>query len=161
MSLYIAFVGLNYRFSCSLQSHTRYHIRYTSIVIVRPPHWIFTELNRPSPPHTNHILRGRYLTTRPQPDNSPTRTPNTIITTTMCYQIVERYAACGCIYHRHGVDPCPASGRHAPTERTVPVGYMCPSHESQAGVQSSGYGHYSSGSSSRSSGHRSSGRSRH
>lgn len=80
----------------------------------------------------------------------------------MCYMIVERYAACGCIYHRHGIDPCPSQGRHQPTERTVPVGYMCPSHEAQAGLQSSGYGHYSSGSSSRSSDHRSSGhRSRH
>ncbi|CAC9892546.1 unnamed protein product [Aureobasidium pullulans] len=48
----------------------------------------------------------------------------------MCIQVVERYAVCRCIYHRHSLDPCAAYGSrsHGITERIVFVGYKCPSH---------------------------------
>lgn len=52
----------------------------------------------------------------------------------MCYQVVERYAACRCIYHQHNIDPCPAYGQrgHLVQERTVLVGHVCPRHSSSA-----------------------------
>ena len=48
----------------------------------------------------------------------------------MCIQVVERYAACRCTYHRHSIDPCAAFGTrgHGVSERTVFVGYKCPTH---------------------------------
>lgn len=48
----------------------------------------------------------------------------------MCYQIVERYAVCKCLYHRHAIDPCNNYGRpgHGVTEKTVLVGFACPDH---------------------------------
>jgi hypothetical protein len=46
----------------------------------------------------------------------------------MCIRIVEKYAVCGCIYHVHGVDACPAYGRHEVADRVVQVGYACPRH---------------------------------
>lgn len=51
----------------------------------------------------------------------------------MCIQIVERYAACHCLYHRHAVDACAATGLrgHQIQERTVYVGYKCPQHSSR------------------------------
>lgn len=49
---------------------------------------------------------------------------------TMCYQIIERYAVCRCLYHRHSVDPCQRYGQqgHGTTEKTVLVGFTCPDH---------------------------------
>lgn len=48
----------------------------------------------------------------------------------MCIQIVERYAACRCIYYKHAVDPCPSYGRRGHEIRTkeVSVGYKCSRH---------------------------------
>ncbi|KAI1111745.1 hypothetical protein F5Y14DRAFT_302516 [Nemania sp. NC0429] len=48
----------------------------------------------------------------------------------MCYQVVELYAACRCIYYQHAVDKCGAYGRpgHAISKRTIPVGYTCSLH---------------------------------
>ncbi|CAD0115200.1 unnamed protein product [Aureobasidium uvarum] len=50
----------------------------------------------------------------------------------MCIQVVERYAVCRCLYHRHSIDPCAAYGSrsHGITERVVFVGYKCPTHSS-------------------------------
>ena len=48
----------------------------------------------------------------------------------MCIQIVERYSTCGCVYYRHGVDPCSAYGRHGVTEKIVMVGLTCTHHSS-------------------------------
>jgi len=50
----------------------------------------------------------------------------------MCLQVIERYAACRCLYHKHAVDPCQAYGQrgHPVQERTVFVGYACSSHSS-------------------------------
>jgi hypothetical protein len=50
----------------------------------------------------------------------------------MCIQVVERYAACGCIYTVHGIDACALYGRHPVTEQTIYVGYKCPSHSGRA-----------------------------
>lgn len=46
----------------------------------------------------------------------------------MCYQFVERYSECRCLYYRHAVNPCEAYGQrgHYPQEKTDVVGYACP-----------------------------------
>jgi hypothetical protein len=48
----------------------------------------------------------------------------------MCYQLVERYSVCRCLYYRHAIDPCQAYGQygHMVQEKTVLVGYACPTH---------------------------------
>ncbi|KAF2091106.1 hypothetical protein K490DRAFT_33572 [Saccharata proteae CBS 121410] len=48
----------------------------------------------------------------------------------MCYQVVERYAVCRCLYHKHSVDPCSSYGQygHPVQEKTVLVGYACSVH---------------------------------
>ncbi|KAF2450723.1 hypothetical protein P171DRAFT_348495 [Karstenula rhodostoma CBS 690.94] len=50
----------------------------------------------------------------------------------MCYQVVERYSVCRCLYYRHSIDPCAAHGQrgHTIQEKTVLVGYACSSHGS-------------------------------
>ena len=56
-----------------------------------------------------------------------------IATFKMCYQIVERYSVCRCLYYRHSIDPCQRYGQrgHSTTEKTVLVGYACPDHSSR------------------------------
>ena len=51
----------------------------------------------------------------------------------MCLQVVEIYAHCGCFYHQHAVDPCPARNTpgHRIRVREVPVGYACNRHAAQ------------------------------
>ncbi|KAF2627512.1 hypothetical protein BU25DRAFT_301398, partial [Macroventuria anomochaeta] len=48
----------------------------------------------------------------------------------MCYQVVERYSVCRCLYHKHAIDPCAAHGQrgHMVQEKTVLVGYACSLH---------------------------------
>ena len=48
----------------------------------------------------------------------------------MCYQVVERYSVCRCLYYKHAIGPCAAHGErgHAVQEKTVLVGYVCSSH---------------------------------
>ncbi|KAJ4987573.1 hypothetical protein SVAN01_06886 [Stagonosporopsis vannaccii] len=48
----------------------------------------------------------------------------------MCFQVVERYSVCRCLYHRHAIDPCAAHGQrgHMVQEKTVLVGYACAQH---------------------------------
>ncbi|KAH7122531.1 hypothetical protein B0J11DRAFT_341814 [Dendryphion nanum] len=46
----------------------------------------------------------------------------------MCMQVVEKYAVCHCMYHKHSVDPCPYYGRHSVIEKIVYVGSSCPNH---------------------------------
>ncbi|EGP90926.1 uncharacterized protein MYCGRDRAFT_32232 [Zymoseptoria tritici IPO323] len=48
----------------------------------------------------------------------------------MCIQIVERYAVCRCLYHRHAIDPCAARNQrgHVVQERIILVGYTCGLH---------------------------------
>ncbi|KAK3904147.1 hypothetical protein C8A05DRAFT_13945 [Staphylotrichum tortipilum] len=55
----------------------------------------------------------------------------------MCYQLVELYSACRCLYYQHAVDRCAAYGRpgHGIQRRTILVGYACSDHTSH----SSGY----------------------
>ena len=84
----------------------------------------------------------------------PPRTPK------MCYQLVELYSACRCLYYQHAVDRCSSYGRpgHGIQSRTILVGYACSEHSSHhsAGYdysydQYSDSGHHSSHHSSRSS----------
>ena len=48
----------------------------------------------------------------------------------MCLQVTERYAVCKCLYYKHAVDPCGnrAQRGHGIQEKTVLVGFACPSH---------------------------------
>ena len=46
----------------------------------------------------------------------------------MCYQLVEVYSSCQCLYYKHAVDRCGNFGRHPVTERTIVVGYACSVH---------------------------------
>ncbi|RAH49447.1 uncharacterized protein BO95DRAFT_285104 [Aspergillus brunneoviolaceus CBS 621.78] len=48
----------------------------------------------------------------------------------MCYKLVERFAACRCLYFQHAVDPCEAYGQrgHSVQEKVVLVGYACAQH---------------------------------
>lgn len=59
--------------------------------------------------------------------------PHLTHSSNMCYQIVERYSVCRCLYYRHSIDPCQRYGQrgHSTTEKTVLVGYACPDHSSR------------------------------
>jgi len=48
----------------------------------------------------------------------------------MCYQVIERYSRCRCLYYKHAIDPCAAHGErgHTTQEKTVLVGYACSLH---------------------------------
>ncbi|CAI9626944.1 unnamed protein product [Alternaria burnsii] len=48
----------------------------------------------------------------------------------MCYQVIERYSVCRCLYYKHAIDPCAAHGQrgHGIQEKTVLVGYACSTH---------------------------------
>lgn len=48
----------------------------------------------------------------------------------MCYQLLELYSACRCVYYQHSVDRCPKYGEpgHGITHRTILVGYSCNDH---------------------------------
>ncbi|KAI8628488.1 hypothetical protein F5Y19DRAFT_438091 [Xylariaceae sp. FL1651] len=59
----------------------------------------------------------------------------------MCYQIVEVYSACRCLYYQHAVDVCSDYGRlgHEISKRTILVGYACESHAAGSNGSSIGY----------------------
>ncbi len=48
----------------------------------------------------------------------------------MCCQIIERYAGCRCLYHKHSLDHCQRYGAkgHPTTEKTILVAFNCPDH---------------------------------
>ncbi|KAF2114732.1 hypothetical protein BDV96DRAFT_84156 [Lophiotrema nucula] len=52
----------------------------------------------------------------------------------MCYQVVERYSTCQCLYYKHAVDPCAAQGQrgHNVQEKKVLVGDTCAQHPADA-----------------------------
>jgi hypothetical protein len=51
-------------------------------------------------------------------------------TSSMCLRVVEKFPACGCVYHVHAVDRCSYYGRHQVVDRVVWVGHSCPDHSS-------------------------------
>ncbi|KAK8084516.1 hypothetical protein PG997_005787 [Apiospora hydei] len=60
----------------------------------------------------------------------------------MCYQIIELYSACRCLYYQHAVDKCASYGRpgHSVTRKTILVGYACAVHSAQSyGGSTAGY----------------------
>lgn len=59
----------------------------------------------------------------------------------MCYQVLELYSACRCLYYQHAVDRCPRYGKrgHGITQRTILVGYACMDHSSHSGQYSTRY----------------------
>jgi hypothetical protein len=65
----------------------------------------------------------------------------------MCYQLVELYAACRCLYYQHAVDRCPSYGSsgHYVEQRTIYVGYACHVHSSRSGQYASEYTYSDSG----------------
>ncbi|EEU38137.1 uncharacterized protein NECHADRAFT_48363 [Fusarium vanettenii 77-13-4] len=48
----------------------------------------------------------------------------------MCWQIIELYSACRCLYYQHAIDRCVSYGRlgHTVERRTIFVGYACSAH---------------------------------
>lgn len=63
----------------------------------------------------------------------------------MCYQIMEVYSACRCLYYQHAVDRCAAYGRpnHGVELREVYVGYACSIHSAPQSQYSATYSSYS------------------
>lgn len=99
--------------------------------------------------HSNIIVA---FTKSPDFETS-TKSPTAV---TMCIQVVERYAACRCIYYRHATDPCSSYNQrgHRIVVKEVSVGYKCSRHSVSKSYTSSQQYHYSdsgygSGSSSR------------
>lgn len=92
------------------------------------------------PPLTNHLILAPTTTTKP--------------TEIMCIQVVERYAACRCVYYKHAIDPCSSYKQrgHMTSTREVSVGYKCSRHtlskpytsSHQYSYPDSGYGSSSS-----------------
>ena len=64
---------------------------------------------------------------------SAARKPNSLAHT-MCYQLVELYAACRCLYYKHAIDRCAGYGSHGHCiqQRTIYVGYACTAHSSRS-----------------------------
>ncbi|KAH7240532.1 hypothetical protein MRS44_012931 [Fusarium solani] len=48
----------------------------------------------------------------------------------MCWQLLELYSACRCLYYQHTIDRCASYGRpgHSIEHRTIFVGYACSAH---------------------------------
>ncbi|KAK2051109.1 hypothetical protein LY76DRAFT_557575, partial [Colletotrichum caudatum] len=48
----------------------------------------------------------------------------------MCYQIVELYSSCRCLYYQHAIDCCGGQGKleHSIKKHTILVGYACHTH---------------------------------
>ncbi|KAF4785225.1 hypothetical protein HER10_EVM0003955 [Colletotrichum scovillei] len=65
----------------------------------------------------------------------------------MCYQLVELYSACRCLYYQHAIDRCAAYGRpgHSIQNRTILVGYACHAHSSSHSTYASQYSYSDSG----------------
>ncbi|CAG9999368.1 unnamed protein product [Clonostachys byssicola] len=65
----------------------------------------------------------------------------------MCYQVVELYSACKCLYYKHAVDRCVSYGRkgHYTEQRTIYVGYACAVHTSSYSQPSGNYSYSDSG----------------
>ncbi|KAK4178316.1 hypothetical protein QBC36DRAFT_182944 [Triangularia setosa] len=64
----------------------------------------------------------------------------------MCYQLIERYSSCRCLYYQHAIDRCAAYGRvgHTIQQRTILVGYACADHTAHSsGYDEYGYSQYS------------------
>lgn len=53
----------------------------------------------------------------------------------MCFQLLERFTACKCLYYSHAVDRCQSYGRkgHIVTRREIIVGYACLDHTEHQG----------------------------
>lgn len=55
----------------------------------------------------------------------------------MCYQVIERYSVCRCIYYQHAIDRCQGSCQAVP-ERIILVGDSCPEHLAPTGDVANG-----------------------
>ncbi|KAJ6788443.1 hypothetical protein PWT90_11227 [Aphanocladium album] len=65
----------------------------------------------------------------------------------MCYQLVELYSACRCLYYQHAVDRCASYGRrgHSVEKRVIFVGYACTAHASRQAASASNHKYSDSG----------------
>lgn len=65
----------------------------------------------------------------------------------MCYQLVELYSACRCLYYQHAVDRCASYGRpgHGVQKRTILVGYACTAHAARQAASANHYTYSDSG----------------
>lgn len=91
-------------------------------------------------PITNQPTKLTYL---------PTHLPTIALpyTITMCYQLMELYSACRCLYYQHAIDRCAAYGRpgHDIQQRTIYVGYACSAHTGHNGQYAPAYTYSDSG----------------
>ncbi|KAK4202780.1 hypothetical protein QBC40DRAFT_195301 [Triangularia verruculosa] len=64
----------------------------------------------------------------------------------MCYQLVERYSRCRCLYYQHAVDRCAAHGRvgHPVQRRNIFVGDVCADHDGHETSGAEGTGEHGS-----------------
>lgn len=67
--------------------------------------------------------------------------------TIMCYQLVEVYSACRCLYYQHAVDRCVGYGRpgHGVEKRVIYVGYACGAHTTRRAHHASHHSYSDSG----------------
>jgi hypothetical protein len=65
----------------------------------------------------------------------------------MCYQLLELYSACRCLYYQHAVDRCVAYGSqgHHVKQRHIYVGYACSVHSSHDAQHASQFSYSDSG----------------
>ncbi|XWX01316.1 hypothetical protein V2A60_009343 [Cordyceps javanica] len=65
----------------------------------------------------------------------------------MCYQLVEVYSACRCLYYQHAVDRCASYGRrgHSVEKRIISVGYACVAHAPRQTAAANHYTYSDSG----------------
>lgn len=63
----------------------------------------------------------------------------------MCYQLIEVYSECHCLYYQHSVDRCADWPNHTATKRVIYVGYSCSNHSKpvpqESPVYEPGYSH--------------------
>lgn len=59
----------------------------------------------------------------------------------MCYQVLELYSACRCLYYQHAVDRCPKYGSrgHGIKQRTILVGYACMDHSTHSNASENSF----------------------
>ncbi|XP_044716965.1 uncharacterized protein HRG_09234 [Hirsutella rhossiliensis] len=65
----------------------------------------------------------------------------------MCYQVVELYSACRCLYYQHAIDRCPSYGGrgHGIQRRVIYVGYACSAHSTRTAQYATPYTYSDSG----------------
>ncbi|KAI9148833.1 hypothetical protein HJFPF1_10875 [Paramyrothecium foliicola] len=77
-----------------------------------------------------------YVQTRNKDEFDSYIAANSRSSVDMCFQLVELFTSCKCIYYKHAIDRCYAYGfpQHQTTQRHIYVGYACSQHSISLGV---------------------------